>query len=186
MTDGSLVRTGEGLRRDDGVLLGYLAERLAERRPLILGAYARLRSGTVLYEGSTIGDHFATGHHVIVREENQIGDHVRIWSNSVIDYGCRLGSRVLVHTGVYLAQFTVVEDDVFLAPGAMTANDKYPIDKSNLRGPIIRAGAKIGMRATILPGVTIGRGAMVGAGSVVTRDVEAGATVVGSPARRVG
>lgn len=185
MTESGLIRTGEGLQRDAGVLLGYVAERLEARRPLALGAHARLRSGTVLYEGSTIGDHFSTGHHVVIREENEIGDHVSVWSNSVVDYGCRIGSRVLIHTGVYLAQFTVVEDDVFFAPGSMTANDKYPVDKANLCGPTIRAGARIGMRATILPGVTVGRGAMVGAGSVVTRDVEDGATVAGVPARRV-
>ena len=185
MTEPGLIRTGEGLKRDEGVLLGYVAERLEDRRPLIVGAQARLRSGTVLYEGSTIGDHFSTGHHVVIREENEIGDRVSVWSNSVIDYGCRIGSRVLIHTGVYLAQFTIVEDDVFFAPGSMTANDKYPIDKTNLQGPTIRAGARIGMRATIMPGVTVGRGAMVGAGCVVTRDVEDGATVAGVPARRV-
>jgi len=185
MTEPRLVHTGDGLECDAGVLLGYQADRLAERRPLVLGAHARLRSGTVLYEGSTIGDHFATGHGVVIREENEIGDHVSVWSNSVVDYGCRIGSRVLLHTGVYLAQFTVLEDDVFLGPGAMTSNDKYPVDKTNLVGPTIRAGARIGMRAVILPGVTIGRGAMIGAGSVVTRDVPDGATVAGVPARQV-
>jgi acetyltransferase-like isoleucine patch superfamily enzyme len=67
----------------------------------------------------------------------------------------------------------------------MIANDKYPVDKSNLRGPTIRAGARIGINATILPAVEIGAGAMVGAGSVVTRDVPAGALVMGVPARVV-
>lgn len=185
MTELGRVRTGSGLECDEGVTLGYLADRLTERRPLVLGANARLRSGTVLYEGSTIGDDFATGHGVVIREENKIGDQVSVWSHSVVDYGCHIGSRVLLHTGVYLAQFTVIEDDVFLGPGAMTANDKYPVDKSNLAGPTIRAGARIGMRAVILPGVTIGRGAMIGAGSVVTRDVPDGATVAGVPARQV-
>jgi acetyltransferase-like isoleucine patch superfamily enzyme len=67
----------------------------------------------------------------------------------------------------------------------MIANDKYPVDKSNLRGPTIRAGARIGINATILPAVVIGENALVGAGSVVTRDVPAGARVMGVPARIV-
>jgi acetyltransferase-like isoleucine patch superfamily enzyme len=185
MSEPVRVHTGAELQRDEGVILGYLADRLAERRPLILGAHARLRSGTVLYEGSNIGDHFSTGHGVVIREQNEIGDHVSVWSHTVVDHGCRIGSRVLLHAGVYIAQFTTIEDDVFFGPGAMTANDRYPVDKSNLAGPTIRSGARIGMRATILPGVTVGRGALVGAGSVVTRDVPDGATVVGVPARQV-
>lgn len=183
MTD--MLRIGLELKCDDGVTLGYLAERLRERSPLIIGSHARIRSGTVIYEGSQIGDRFATGHGVVVREENLIGDDVSIWSHSVIDYGCRIGSRVLIHTGVYICQFTVIEDDVFLAPGVMLANDKRPIDKSNLRGPRVCAGARIGINSTLLPGVVIGRGAMVGAGSVVTRDVPDGVTVYGNPARAV-
>ena len=179
----SLVSIGRGLVRDENVTIGYRAERLAEPRPLRIGAEARLRSGTVIYEGSTIGDRFQTGHGVVVREQNEIGDDVQIWSHSVIDYGCRVGSRVLIHAGVYVAQNTVIEDDVFLGPGAALANDKYPIDKSKLVGPTIRAGARIGLNATVMPGVVVGRDAMVGAGSVVTRDVPDKATVFGVPAR---
>jgi acetyltransferase-like isoleucine patch superfamily enzyme len=177
------LRIGANLVRDDSVVLGYRAARLDSPGPLLLGQRATLRSGTVLYEASRIGDDFATGHNVVVREENEIGDRVEVWSNSVIDYGCRIGSDVKIHTSVYVAQFTVIEDEVFLAPGVMIANDKHPIDPTNLRGPTIRRGAVIGINSTILPGLEIGAGATVGAGSVVTTDVAPGALVYGSPAR---
>lgn len=181
-----LLQLGADMVRDEDVLLGYRADRLAARQPLVIGDRARLRSWTVLYEGSTIGDDFATGHGVVVREENEIGDRVQIWSHSVIDYGCRIGSDILIHTGVYVSQFSVLEDGVFLAPGVALANDKYPVDKSNLKGPVIRGGARVGMNSTVLPGVEIGANAQVGAGSVVARDIPAGAVAYGVPARVTG
>ncbi len=179
----ALLCIGSDLVRDENVILGYRAARLDTPEPLVIGDRATLRSGTVLYEGTRIGDDFETGHGVVIREQNEFGDRVEVWSQSVIDYGCRIGSDVKIHTSVYVAQFTIIEDEVFLAPGVMIANDKYPIDPTALRGPTIRRGAVIGINSTILPGLEIGAGARVGAGSVVTRDVPPGVLVYGSPAR---
>jgi acetyltransferase-like isoleucine patch superfamily enzyme len=173
---------------DPGVILGYLPGRALNRRALVVGQRAVVRSGTVIYAGTTIGDGLETGHHVVIREENQIGEDVRIWNNSTIDYGCTLGDRVKVHCNCYVAQYTVLEDDVFLAPGVTLANDKYPgwdAAPVGLVGPIVRRGAQIGVNVTVLPGVEIGAGALVGSGSVVTRDVLPNVVVAGNPARRV-
>jgi len=112
---------------DSDVITGYMPTRI-NGRSLSLGIEPRLRSGTVIYAGSVIGARLETGHNVIIREDNQIGDDVSIWSNAVIDYGCRIGSRVKIHAGCYVAQFTELEDDVFLAPGVCIANDLYPGD----------------------------------------------------------
>ena len=76
-----------------------------------------LRSGSVLYLGSRIGARFQAGHNVVIREECEIGDDVSVWSNSVIDYGCRIGDRVKIHSNCYVAQFSEIEDEAFLAPG---------------------------------------------------------------------
>ena len=139
----------------------------------------------MLYDGTTIGRRLATGHGVVIREGCEIGDDVSVWSNSVIDYGCRIGDRVKIHCNCYVAQYTELEDDVFLAPGVTIANDLYPGDERSaqlMAGPRIGAGAQIGVNVTILPYVRIGASALIGAGSVVTRDVPAGTVAFGNPA----
>jgi acetyltransferase-like isoleucine patch superfamily enzyme len=145
-------------------------------------------SGSVIYNGVVLGSHARLGHNAIIREQNLIGDHFSLWSNSIVDYGCRIGNNVKVHCNVYVAQYTVLEDDVFLAPGVSIANDPHPgcaFSSSCMKGPTIRRGAKIGVNVTILPFVTIGEGALIGAGSVVTRDIPDGVVAVGNPARVV-
>jgi acetyltransferase-like isoleucine patch superfamily enzyme len=178
-TDGA-----RGARADEGVAIGYPASR-EHADPLVLGEGARLRSGTVLYDGSAIGRHLQTGHGVVIREGCVIGNDVAIWSNSVIDYGCRIGDRVKIHCNCYVAQYTELEHDVFLAPGVTIANDLYPGNERSaelMAGPRIGAGAQVGVNVTILPYVRIGPGALIGAGSVVTRDIPAGAVAFGNPA----
>jgi acetyltransferase-like isoleucine patch superfamily enzyme len=151
----------------------------------VLGTQARLRSGTVVYAGSRIGDRLETGHNVVIREDSVIGDDVCIWSNSVVDYECVIGDRVKIHCGCYIAQFTVIGDDAFLAPGVVVTNDLYPRVPGSLeamRGPTIEPEACIGANSTILPYVRVGRGAIVGAGSVVARDIPPGTVAYGNPA----
>ena len=175
---------GGAAELDEGVLLDYPSSR-RELPPLVLGPGARLRSGTVVYRGSRIGPGFATGHNVVVREECAIGEGVSVWSGTVVDYGCRIGNRVKIHANCYIAQFTQIDDDAFLAPGVTIANDLYPGDDASaaaMSGPHIGAGAQIGVNVTLLPFVRIGAGALVGAGSVVARDVPSGAGAFGSPA----
>jgi acetyltransferase-like isoleucine patch superfamily enzyme len=174
-----------GLSADRNVLLDYRGGR-AVGSPLVLGRDARLRSGTVLYSGSRIGDEFQTGHHVVVREDCFIGDDVSLWSNTVVDYSCRIGDRVKIHANCYVAQYTEIMEDAFLAPGVTIANDLYPglsESAAMMSGPRIGVGAQLGVNVTVLPYVRIGDGCLVGAGSVVTRDLPAGTVAYGNPAR---
>jgi acetyltransferase-like isoleucine patch superfamily enzyme len=174
-----------GTHTDHDVIVGYPTSR-AVVGELVLGEHANLRSGTVIYEGSTIGEGLQTGHHVVIREECVIGSDVSVWSNTVIDYGCRIGNRVKIHSNCYVAQFTEIGDDAFLAPGVTIANDLYPGEGESARvmcGPTIGAGAQIGVNVTLLPYVNVGAGALIGAGSVVTRDIPPGVIAFGNPAR---
>lgn len=180
---GDHVQLGEGYSIDPGVVVGYLTGRRIADVTLRIGPGANIRSGTVIYAGSTIGSRLETGHGVVIREENVIGDNLNIWNNSTIDYGCVIGSRVKIHCNVYVAQFTIIEDDVFMAPGVMVANDPHPVCPRCLRGPTIKRGARIGINVTLLPGITIGENSMIGAGSVVTRDIPPNMLAYGNPAR---
>ena len=171
---------------DPRAVVGELPGRKIADLTLSIGPHAIIRSFSVIYAGSRIGAHLETGHGAVIREENRIGDDFSIWNNSTVDYGCVIGSRVRVHTGVYIAQFPVIEDDVFLAPGVMIANDRHPICRDCMRGPTIKRAARVGINATLLPEIVVGEAALVGAGAVVTRDVPARAVVVGNPARVIG
>jgi acetyltransferase-like isoleucine patch superfamily enzyme len=173
---------------DDDVRLAYPSERCAADW-LELGDGPTLRSGTVIYAGSRIGARLTTGHHVVIREECEIGDDVSIWSNSVVDYGCRIGDGVKIHCNCYIAQYTQIDEGAFLAPGVTIANDLYPRvpgSRDVMSGPHIGAGARIGVNVTLLPFVRIGEGALIGSGAVVTRDIPAGAVAYGNPARISG
>lgn len=177
------TRLGPRHEIDAGVTLDYQTGRKIEVVDTVIGTDARVRSGTVIYTNVKIGDHLETGHNVVIREESEIGDHVSIWNNTTIDYGCRIGNNVRIHTNVYVAQFTTIEDDVFLAPGVTIANDPHPICSLCMEGPTIKRGARVGVNVTLLPRITVGENALVGAGSVVTRDVPPGMVAVGNPAR---
>jgi UDP-2-acetamido-3-amino-2,3-dideoxy-glucuronate N-acetyltransferase len=117
-----------------------------------------------------------------IGKDCNICDHVFIENDVVV------GDRVTVKCGVQLWDGVRLEDDVFVGPNVTFTNDKYPRSKKYLQEwprTVVKRGASIGANATILPGLTVGEGAMVGAGSVVTRDVPAGATVVGNPAAEI-
>ena len=168
---------------DANVILGYRTGRPIEIAPLSIGPGAYIRSNTVIYTNTTIGMNLQTGHNVVIREENRIGDNFAIWNNSCVEYGCVIGNDVRIHNNVYVAQFTTMEDDVFLAPGVMIANDPHPFCTLCMKGPTLKKGSRIGVNVTILPHVTVGEGALIGAGSVVTRDVPPFMLAYGNPAK---
>lgn len=161
----SIHRTiGKAATIDENVLLGYPPSRRLRDSELFLGEGAKVRSGTVIYAGSRIGTGLETGHNVVIREENDIGNNFSIWSNSVIDYGCKIGDGVKVHCNCYVAQLTRIENGVFLAPGVAIANDKYmelPRFSEALKGATLGQECRIGMNTVVLPGITVGERCVV-------------------------
>ena len=151
-----------------------------------IGRDATIRSGTVVYPDVVIGEGFVTGHDALVREGTVIGDHVLVGTQAVVDGHSTIGSHVSMQTGVYVPTNTTIGDRVFLGPRAVLTNDPYPLrqpaDPADLRGPTIEDDVSVGANATLLPGVTIGEGAFVAAGAVVTEDVPPETLAVGTPA----
>lgn len=119
----------------------------------------------------------------------QIGDDCNICDGVFVENDVTVGDRVTIKSGVQLWDGVTLENDVFVGPNATFTNDRMPRSKhypGHFGRTLVSAGASIGANATILPGVTIGRSAMVGAGAVVTRSVPPFAIVVGNPARVTG
>jgi acetyltransferase-like isoleucine patch superfamily enzyme/CheY-like chemotaxis protein len=115
-----------------------------------------------------------------------LGEDCNICDYTFIEGGVRIGNRVTIKCGVFLWDGTTIEDDVFIGPSAVFTNDYRPRSKRHLETylqTVLKKGCTLGAGSTILPGITIGRWAMVGAGSIVTHDVPDYALVVGSPAR---
>ena len=146
---------------------------------------------------ATIGDGTAIWHQCQVREGVQIGDQCILGKNVYVDFGVHIGHRVKIQNNCSVYHGVTLEDGVFLGPHVVLTNDRYPRainpdgslkgDADWEVGPIrICYGASIGARSVVLPGVTVGRFALVGAGAVVTRDVPPHGIVVGSPARLTG
>jgi acetyltransferase-like isoleucine patch superfamily enzyme len=181
------VTLGAGWTIEDFCIIGTPPRGKKEGElPTTIGDGAVIRSHTVIYAGNIIGKNFQTGNKVNIRETNRIGNNVSIGTLSVIEHHVEIADNVRIHTQVFIPEFSVLEEGCWIGPNVVFTNAKYPLSpgvKDQLVGPVIRRGAKIGANTTILPGVVIGEHALVGAGSVVAKDVPPGAVVVGNPAR---
>jgi len=134
-----------------------------------------------------IGTHVWAFAHIV--KGAVVGRDCNICDHTFIEGGVKLGDRVTVKCGVYLWDGLIVEDDVHIGPGAAFTNDLRPRSKNSLYQLLVTRlcqGCTIGANATVLPGVTIGSWAMVGAGTVVTHNVPAFALVTGNPGRLSG
>lgn len=154
----------------------------------VIGDNAVIRSHTVIYAGNRIGDNFQAGNKANIRELNKIGDNVSIGTLTVVEHHVHMGNSVRIHTQAFIPEFTLLEDECWLGPNVVVTNAKYPqspVVKEELKGAQIMKGAIIGANSTLLPGVKIGERALVGAGSVVTKDVPARTVVAGNPAKPI-
>jgi acetyltransferase-like isoleucine patch superfamily enzyme len=186
---------GAGCEVQDGAVLGKspaLARSSSAPRgtldPLVLEPGAVVCAGAVVFAGARVGERAIVGDQAYVRERASVGAGSVVGRGVCVDNDVVVGARVKVQTGVYLTAWSVIEDDVFVGPGASTTNDDtmsrhgpdYP-----LRGARLRRACRVGGGAVLCPGVEVGEEAFVAAGAVVTRDVPPRAVVMGVPARVV-
>ena len=178
------VGLGSNYDADPTAIIGFLYRH--DSRPPEIGEGCVIRAYTILYADTTLGCKVKTGHHVTIREQTRIGDNVIIGTSTIIDGQVTIGSFVKIESRVYIPTHTAIGSHVFIGPGVVMTNDKYPLRlraEYEPKGPILEDGVTIGANATILPGIRICEGAMVGAGAVVTRDVPAWHLALGNPAR---
>jgi len=189
------TRLGAGVTVQDGVVLGKpatLAPTSAnaggDADALEIADGATVCAGAIILAGARIGPGAIVGDQAHVRERAAVGERTVIGRGSAVDNDVTIGARVKVQTMVYLTAFTLVEDDVFVGPCAMTTNDDTMARLARgatLRGATLRRACRIGGGAVLVPGVEVGEEAFVAAGAIVTADVPARAVVMGVPARRV-
>jgi acetyltransferase-like isoleucine patch superfamily enzyme len=165
-----------------------------------------LAPGLLIGDGTTIGEGVLIGGHVVIHAGVQIGTGARVGDHAQIRDGVRIGAgstigsyssvdpdvvvgeRVSVQTHCYLSAGTIVEDDVFIGPGVILANDntmdRHP-PEMKLEGSMLRRACRVGAGVVICPGIEIGEEAFVAAGAVVAADVPPRSVVMGVPARRI-
>jgi UDP-2-acetamido-3-amino-2,3-dideoxy-glucuronate N-acetyltransferase len=160
-------------------------------------ASVRIHPSADVSDDASIGDETSVWNQAQVRERARIGSRCIIGKNVYVDTDVVIGDDVKIQNNVSVFHGVTIEDGVFVGPHVCFTNDRIPraINRDGSRktdadwevsATLVRRGAALGANSTILPGVTIGRWAMVGSGSVVTRDVAAHELVAGNPARRLG
>ncbi|OPY49917.1 MAG: UDP-N-acetylglucosamine acyltransferase [Methanosaeta sp. PtaU1.Bin112] len=145
---------------------------------------------TAVVESQAIGEGTNIWHFAHVRQGSKIGQNCNIGKSVYIDIDAEIGSNVKIQNFVSVYKGVIIEDDVFIGPSATFTNDLYPRafiwDDSHVSSTRICRGASIGANATIVCGITVGEYAMIGAGSVVAKDVPPFALMMGNPARLRG
>jgi UDP-2-acetamido-3-amino-2,3-dideoxy-glucuronate N-acetyltransferase len=186
---------GENVRIDDHAVVGKQPMRSAasavttdmRQPPAILADGVIVGTHAVLYAGCQIGPRVLIADLATVREDVQIGERTIVGRGVAIENACRIGARCKLETNAYITAYSTLEDDVFVAPGALTSNDNF-LGRTEERfahfgGVTVHRGGRIGVGAVILPNRIVETEAVVAAGAVLTKDAPSGTIVAGIPAR---
>jgi acetyltransferase-like isoleucine patch superfamily enzyme len=188
------TKLGDGVKVLEHAVVGKqpaLSPRSTTKReelpPAELGDGTIVSTGAVVFAGAKVGARVILGDQSCVRERVVVGDDVVIGRGSLVENDTTIGAMTKIQAEAYITAYSTLEEHVFIAPCVVTTNDNFMGRTERrhelIKGPTIRRGARIGGGAILLPGVEIGEDAFVGAGAVVTKDVEPRMLVVGNPAR---
>lgn len=178
------VRLGAGTHVEGYCELGVPAP-LADKRTLEIGEGSLIRSHSVFYIGSRFGAGMRTGHRVTVRENTLAGSNLQIGTLTDIQGHCEIGDHVKTHSNVHIGHKSRVHDYAWIFPYVVLTNDPHP-PSEYLIGCTLDKFAVISTMSVVLPGVHVGRGAFIGAMTLVKEDVPADTICVGVPGRNVG
>jgi acetyltransferase-like isoleucine patch superfamily enzyme len=154
---------------------------------LSIGDLSTVGSNVVLYQGVAIGKNVVICDFSSIREECIIGRDTVLGRGALLNYGIKIGRGVRIMDSCHFGGNMIIGDSVFIGPHVSSANDNYFELKAQerKRGALIKKDAKIGVGCILLANITIGEGAIIGAGSLVTRSVAAHVLAYGSPARTI-
>lgn len=194
ITLGDNVTIRRGAVIGDNVIIGYRdirpGEKDIESLPTEIGENVRIRSGSVIYNDTKIDSNSMVGHNTVIREKTIIGHDTYIGTLTAIEGDTRIGNYVGIQTKCYITKFCDIGDYAFIAPCFVSTNDQAMAHRraqhgQNLVGFTTDKYVRIAAGVIVLPGIHFGEGCIVGAGSVVTKDVPPYKVAVGSPARVV-
>lgn len=194
--DGTVI--GKFVRIHDHVVIGKLPMKAVNSAattdgisldPAEIGEGSTIGTGAVIYRGARLGKQVFAADMATIRERVEVGDKTIVGRGAAIENDCRIGANCKLETNSYICAFSVLEDDVFIAPCVVTSNDNY-LARTEARfgafkGVTVMRGGRIGANAVILPGRVIEQDGVVAAGSVVTKDVASRTIVAGNPARKL-
>jgi acyl-[acyl carrier protein]--UDP-N-acetylglucosamine O-acyltransferase len=161
-----------------------IATSLGNGSPLVIGEGATIRSHSVLYESSCFGEKLVTGHRVTVRENTIAGTNLQIGTLCDIQGDCVIGDYVRFHSSVHIGKKSTIGNFVWIFPYVVLTNDPHP-PSNILKGVTVEDFAVIATMSVVLPGVRIGKGALIAAHSSLKSDAEPGALYAGSPAEKI-
>jgi len=147
-----------------------------------IGDGSIIRSGSTIYKHVVVGKNLRTGHGVLIREHVTIGDNCIIGTQAILDGYIRVGSGSMIQSQCYVSQSVRIGNGVFIAPGCVFVDNKKIVLGQGLDGATIEDYVRISAGTKVLPGTTIGKYALIGAGSVVTKDIPPKAVAYGVPA----
>jgi acetyltransferase-like isoleucine patch superfamily enzyme len=185
---------GEGVRVLENAVVGKqpsLSPRSTAKReplpPAEIGDGTIVSTGAIVFAGTRIGTRVIVGDQACVRERVDIGDDVVVGRGVLVENDTSIGALTKIQAEAYITAYSTLEENVFIAPCVVTTNDNFMGRTERrhelIKGPTIRRGARVGGGAILCPGIVVGEEAFIGAGAVVTKDVEPRMLVVGNPAR---